>query len=193
MQERARGGMGVYNYRKRFFYPIHVERADPALAKKLLEHYGGKDGELTQVTQYLNHQANSANRFLRELLGLIAAEELAHLEAMATVINKLGEDLYYKSSKGIAWDIRYVNQNTEPVTMLKADVSLEIRSRVLYEKHMSQTTDVGVQRLLGFLARREGIHQSLLNRSCKALSDVGSTEQFMEIIYDYKMSLQVLE
>lgn len=184
----------MYSYRKRFFYPIHVERSDPNLAKLLLEHYGGKDGELTQVLQYLNHQANMSHRFLKELLGLIAAEELAHLETLATVIDKLdGEALSYVSSNGLTWDMAYVDQDSDLEAMLKADIALEIRSRVLLEKQMSRTADPGVKRLLGFLARREGIHQSLLKRSLKTLVESGSAEQYMEIIYDYKMSLQILD
>ncbi len=184
----------MYNYRKRFFYPIHVERLDPNLAKLLLEHYGGKDGELTQVLQYLNHQANMSNRFLKELLGLIAAEELAHLETFATVISKLSnQPSSYVSSKGQNWDIGNVNQDVDQEAMLKADIALEIRSRVLLEKQLSRTTDPGVKRLLNFLARREGIHQNLLKRSLKILTEGGSSEQYMEIIYDYKMSLQVLD
>jgi spore coat protein JC len=61
------------------------------------------------------------------------------------------------------------------------------------EKQLSRTTDPGVKRLLSFLARREGIHQNLLKRSLKTLTEGGSSEQYMEIIYDYKMSLQVLD
>lgn len=185
--------MGVYSYRKRFFYPIHVERSDPAFAKQLSEHFGGKEGELTQIIQYLNHQVNMGHRFLRELFGLIAAEELAHLETIAAVITKLGGDpILYTNAKGEAWNIRYLNQSTEPLQILKADIELEVRSRVLYEKHIELTNDPGVKQLLAFLARREGIHQSLLNRSRKILGGK-SQEQFTEIIYDYKMSLQVLE
>lgn len=186
--------MGVYSYRKRFFYPIHVERSDPTLARQLLEHYGGKDSELTQVVQYLNHQANIGHRFIRELLGLITAEELAHLEILATVISKLGGDpVLFTDAKRESWGIRYTNQSKEPLQMLKADIELEIRSRIFYEKHLSLTNDPGVKRVLAFLARREGIHQSLLNRSRKLLGEGKSPEQFSEIIYDYKMSLQILE
>lgn len=187
--------MGVYSYRKRFFYPIHVERSDPAFARLLMEHYGGKDGELTQIVQYLNHQTNRVNRFLRELLGLIAAEELAHLETIAAVISKLDGDLafLYTSSEGDPWEIQYTNQEIDPISVLKADIALEIRSRILYEKHMALTNDSGVKRVLGFLARREGIHQSLLNRSRKILTEGGPPEQLSDIIYDYKISLQILD
>ena len=186
--------MGVYNYRKRFFYPIHVERPDPAFAKLLLEHYGGKDGELSQITQYLNHQANVSNRFVRELLGLIAAEELAHLEILSAVINKLeGELIRFVNEQGESWKVEYVDQSTDPLEMLRADIDLEIRSRSLYEKHLAMARDPGVRKILGFIARREGIHQTLLIRSRRFLVEGVPLEQFNGIIYDYKMSLQVLE
>jgi spore coat protein JC len=87
----------------------------------------------------------------------------------------------------------YVNQESDPDKMLKADVDLEIRSRLLFEKHLSLTSDSGVKRVLAFLARREGVHQSLLKRARKTLADGGASEQYLEIIYDYKMSLQVLD
>ena len=186
--------MGLYTYRKRYFYPIHVERPDPKLARKLLDHYSGKDGELTQVVQYLNHQANIDNRFLREVIGLIAAEELAHLETLTTLIHKLGgEPFQYKDSKKKAWDIRYVEQSTELAEIFKTDIELEIRSRLLYEKNMTLTEDNGVKQVLGFLARREGIHQSLLNRSRKILIEGKTKENLNDIIHDYRLSLQILD
>ncbi|SPF49880.1 fragment of manganese-dependent catalase (part 1/2) [Candidatus Desulfosporosinus infrequens] len=37
----------MFNYRKRLFYPVHVERQDPIFAKVLLEHYAGRDSELS--------------------------------------------------------------------------------------------------------------------------------------------------
>ncbi|SHN86667.1 manganese catalase family protein [Desulfitobacterium chlororespirans] len=184
----------MYIYRKRFFYPIHVERPDPVLAKELLEHYGGRDGELTQAVQYLNHQVNIDNRFLRELLGLIMAEELAHLETLSAMITKLGGEVARLSDhEDIPWSLSYVNQYSEPDKLLKANAALEKRARLLYEKHAAMTQDPGVKRLLTFLARREGVHQRLLYRCYKVLTEGGTSEQYMEIIYEYKMSLQVLE
>lgn len=184
----------MYTYRKRFFYPIHVDGPDPVLAKQLLEHYGGKDGELTQVVQYLNHQINIDNRYIRELLGLIVAEELAHLETLSAMIIKLGGEVNRLSNPNdSAWSLTYVNQFSEPEKLLRANAALEKRARLLYEKHASMTQDPGVKRLLFFLAKREGIHQKLLYRCHKVMTEGGTSEHYMEIIYDYKMSLQVLE
>ncbi len=184
----------MYSYRKRYFYPIHVDGPNPDLAQMLLEHYGGKDGEMTQVAQYLNHQVNIDNRYLRELLGLITAEELAHLETLGAMIIKLGGDLHrLHNAQGNLWSMSYVNPFTDVERLLKANAALEKRSRLLYEKHASLTDDQGVKRLLTFLARRDGIHQKLLYRCHKVMSEDGQTDRYMEIIYDYKMSLQVLE
>lgn len=184
----------MYNYRKRFFYPIHVERPDPVFAKRLLEHYGGKEGELTQITQYLDHQAKITNRFVRELFGLIIAEELAHLEILSTLIHKLeGESIQFVSRSGEPWKLNYIVQGADPLNLLKADIELEIRSRGIYEKSLSMTKDPGVRKIIHFLAHREGVHQNLFIRSRKCMAEGLSNEHYSQIIYDYKMSLQVLE
>lgn len=184
----------MYSYRKRFFYPIHVEKPDPALAKQLLDHYGGKYGELTQVVQYLNHQVNIDSRYLRELLGLITAEELAHLETLSAMIIKLGGEVKRLTDHNeTSWSLTCVNQYSEQEKILRANIALEKKARIAYENHASMTQDLGVKRLLSFLARREAIHHKLLIRCHKVLIEDGTAEQYMEIIYDYKMSLQVLD
>lgn len=184
----------MFNYRKRFIYPIHVARPDPRFAQILLEHYAGRDGELSQITQYLSHQANITNRYVRELYGLIIAEELAHLEILSTLIHKLGGELaYYVNRRGEPWKLEYIEQGSEPLELLKMDIDLELRSKTLYEKSVDRTKDSGIQKILQFLVRREEIHQSLLVRSRQLMMQGASNGQYNQLIYDYKMSLQVLE
>ncbi|AHF06402.1 manganese catalase family protein [Desulfitobacterium metallireducens] len=184
----------MYNYRKRFFYPIHVARPDPEFAQILLEHYAGRDGELSQITQYLSHQANISDRFVRELYGLIIAEELAHLEILSTLIHKLGGELgYYVNNRGEPWKLEYIEQGTDPLQLLKIDIDLELSSRSLYEKSVEKTKDPGIRKILHFIGRREEIHQSLLVRSRKLMIEGACNGQYNQLIYDYKMSLQVLE
>lgn len=184
----------MYNYRKRFFYPIHVARPDPKFAQFLLEHYAGRDGELSQITQYLSHQANISNRYVRELYGLIIAEELAHLEVLSTLIHKLGGELgYYVNRRGEAWKLDYIEQGTDSLKILKSDIDLELRSQVFYEKSIDRTEDPEIQKILRFLARREEIHQSLIDRSRKLMIKGAANGLYNQLIYDYKISLQVLE
>ena len=190
----GKGGVTVFNFRKRLFYPIHVERVDPVFAQQLVEHYGSKDGELASAVQYLSHRNNMHNRTVQELMGLLAAEELSHLEMLAVVINKLGErPVGLANRAGIPWSVSFVDQSTNPVALLQADIDMELRSNAIYGEYSKITQDMGLQRLFSFLAMREGIHKRLLQKTQILFQQGGTSEQFSELIYEYKMSLQVLD
>jgi len=184
----------VFGYRKRLFYPIHVERPDPVFAKVLFEHYAGKDSEFSTAVQYLNHRSNMPNRHVRELLSLIAAEELGHMELIAVAINKLGgPPLSYADSQGVPWVINYIDQSVDPVNMLQVDVQTETRETELYQQHLEMTCDSNMKRLISFLIGREDVHKRLLQKAQSLFGETGSPEEFNELIYDYKISLQILE
>lgn len=184
----------MFNYRKRLFYPVHVERQDPIFAKVLLEHYAGRDSELSSVIQYLNHRSNMSNRYVRELLGLIAAEELGHMEIISVAINKLGgRSLTCANSEGAPWLINFIDQSVDPINMLQVDVQAETRASQLYRQHLEMTSDPNMKRMINFLIGREEVHKRLLQKALTLIRETGSQEEFNELIYDYKMSLQVLE
>ncbi|MGI6119225.1 MAG: manganese catalase family protein [Desulfosporosinus sp.] len=184
----------MFNFRKHLFYPIHVERQDPTFAKVLLEHYAGKNSELSSSIQYLNHRCNISNRYVRELLGLFAAEELGHMEIIAVAISKLGgPPLTCINSQGVPWVINYIDQSVDVSAILKVNVQAETRASHLYQQHLGMTSDPNMKRMINFLISREDVHKRLLQRAQKLISDNGSSEDFNELIYDYKISLQVLE
>lgn len=184
----------MFNFRKHLFYPIHVERQDPMFAKVLLEHYAGRNSELSSSIQYLNHRSNMSNRHVRELLGLFAAEELGHMEIIAVAILKLGgPPLTCVNAQGAPWVVNYIDQSVDSMTILQVDVQAEARACHLYQKHLELTSDPNMKRMINFLIGREEVHKRLLQRAQILIRDSGSSEDFNELIYDYKMSLQVLE
>ncbi len=184
----------MFGYRKRLFYPIHVERPDPMFANVLLEHYAGKDSEFSTAVQYLNHRSNMPNRHVRELLSIIAAEELGHMELIAVAINKLGgPPLAYVNSQGVPWGINYIDQSVDPITMLQVDVQKETRENELYQQHLEMTCDSNMKRLISFLISREDVHKRLLQKAQSLFGETSSPEEFNVLIYDYKISLQILE
>jgi len=184
----------VFNYRKQLFYPIHVERQDPMFAKVLLDHYAGRNSELSSSIQYLNHRFNMSNRYVRELLGLFAAEELGHMEIIAAAIIKLGgPPLKCVNSQGAPWVINYIDQSVDSITVLQVDVQAETRAGHLYQQHLELTNDPNMKQMINFLIVREEVHKQLLQKAQILIRDSGSPEDFNELIYDYKMSLQVLE
>ena len=184
----------MFGYRKRLFYPIHVERPDPMFAKVLLEHYTGKNSEFSTAAQYLNHRSNIPNRHVRELLGIIAAEELGHMELIAVAINKLGGPaLSYADSQGAQWMTNYIDQSMDPINILQVDVQKETEQNVLYQQHLEMTCDSNMKRLICFLIGREDVHKRLLQKAQSLYGEASSQEEFTELIYDYKVSLQILE
>ncbi|TGE33552.1 manganese catalase family protein [Desulfosporosinus sp. Sb-LF] len=181
----------MFSYSKPLFYPVHVQHPDPMFGQVLLEHYGGKDSEYSAATQYLNHRSNMSNRHLRDLLGLIAAEEMGHMEMIAIAINKLGgPPLHYVNSQGIPWNISYVDQNLDPMAMLQADVEAEVRARILYNQHFIMTNDPGLKKMISFLGGREDVHKHLFQKAQMLIQSSAPLEQFNELIVSYKMSFQ---
>jgi Mn-containing catalase len=181
----------VFSYNKPLFFPVQVQLRDPMFGQELLEHYGGKDSEYSAAAQYLNHRSNMHNRYLRDLLGLIAAEEMGHMEMIAVAINKLGgPPLSYCNSQGIPWNMSYVDQSLDPVAMLQADVEAEARARVLYDQHLKLTNDPGMQAMIKFLGGREDVHKNLFLKAQILILQGTPPEQFSQLINDYKISLQ---
>lgn len=184
----------MFGYRKRLIFPIKIEEPDPVFAQVLSEHYAGKDSEFSAAVQYLNHRSNMRNHHLRELLGLIAAEELGHMELIAACVNKLGgAPVGYLDAQGSPWELKVIDQSSDPIAMLQADIEAEVRSQTIYQKHIELTNAPGLQRMLNFLISREEVHNKLMQKAYRNLTQGGDPEQFPELIYEYKMSLQVLE
>lgn len=181
----------MFSYSKPLFYPVQVQFRDPVFGQVLLEHYGGKDSEYSAATQYLNHRSNLQNRFLRDLLGLIAAEEMGHMEMIAVAIKKLGgPPLSYVNSQGIVWNMSYIDQNLDPIAMFQADVEAEVRARILYDHHFAMTNDPGLKKMISFLGSREDVHKHLFQKAQQLIQHAAPPDQFNELIISYKLSLQ---
>lgn len=68
-------------------FPVRVERPDPAFARALQQAIGGIEGEIRVAMQYFFQAAGARGdaRF-RDLLMNTAAEELGHIEMLATAV-----------------------------------------------------------------------------------------------------------
>ncbi|MDR3601010.1 MAG: manganese catalase family protein [Desulfosporosinus sp.] len=170
-------------------YPVYVQRSDPQFGQIMMEHYGGKDSEFSAATQYLNHRSNLSNYYLKELLGLIAAEETSHMEMIACAIKLLGgPPLSYVNSEGIPWNSDYVDQSLDPLAMLQADAEAEIRARALYDRHLTLTSDPSLKQMLSFLGGREDVHKHLFQKAQALILQGTKPEQFKQLISEYKVS-----
>ncbi|KGK87072.1 Mn-containing catalase [Desulfosporosinus sp. HMP52] len=184
----------MFNYSKRLFYPIHVEREDPAFAKLLIEHYSGIDGELSSALQYFHQRYFISNRHIRELLGIITAEEFGHMELISVAVSKLGgPPLTLLNAQDALREIKHNDQSFDLNKLLQMDIQSETRAIRLYKQLLELTNDVNMKKMIKFLIGREDVHKYLLKKAQRLVRENGTPEEFNELIYDYKMSLQVLK
>ncbi|WP_407309684.1 manganese catalase family protein [Desulfosporosinus sp. SB140] len=179
----------MFIFKKGLLYPVRVERPNPQFGQIMLEHYGGKDSEFSAATQYLNHRSNMPNHYVKNLLGLIAAEEKSHMEMIAVAIKMLGgPPLSYINSQGVPWNIDYVDQSLDPIAMLQADAEAEIRARALYNQHLTMTSDPGLKQMISFLGSREDAHKHLFQKAQALILKGATPDQFKQLISEYKVS-----
>lgn len=184
----------MFSYHKRLFYPVHVEREDSGFAKVLIEHYIGVDSELSSALQYFNQRSYITNRHLRELLGIITAEEFGHLELISAAINKLGgPPLTFVNAQTALSGIKEIDYNTDVNKILQLDIQAETRVIRLYKQHIELTEDINMKKMIAFLISRGEVHKFLLKKAQRLIRENGAPEDFNELIYDYKKSLQVLK
>jgi Mn-containing catalase len=86
----------MFTINKKLQYPVQVDRPDPVYARQLQELLGGKYGEMTVMIQYLfqgwgmRGDAGDARLIrVKDLLLETGAEEIAHVEMLATCISLL--------------------------------------------------------------------------------------------------------
>jgi len=184
----------MFSYRKRLLFPIHIEHPDEKFAAVLLADYDGPDSEFAAFVRYMYHSLYMINPYVRDLLGMMAAEELSHWEMIGVVIRKLGlADLPPYDSSGEFYDAHSLGKDKDILEMLKNDEEAEELAKKRYTKLLNLTNDVYIKRLLRFLIRREAVHQKLINKTINILTlDVGY-EQYAAIIHEYKMSLRVVQ
>ncbi|MEC1438242.1 manganese catalase [Bacillus sonorensis] len=83
----------MFKHSKVLQYPAKPERPDPLFAKKMQEILGGQYGEISVAVQYLFQGWNTrGNETYKDLLMDTAAEEIGHVEMIATMIARLLED-----------------------------------------------------------------------------------------------------
>lgn len=184
----------MFSYQKRLLFPVYVEHPDDKFASVLFDHYGGKDGEFTAFTRLLSHRLHMTNPYVRDLIGMIAAEELGHMEMIGVALKKLGmSELPICNAKEEPWTIQSIEVGEDVLRMLKINEAAEDRMRKLYLKSLNLTKDVHLKKMIQFLITREEVHQSLFKKTSAVIAQGASNEQLSAIIHEYKMSLRIVK
>lgn len=73
------------------------------------------------------------------------------------------------NSAGVPWTAAYVDTIGEVTADLRSNIAAEARAKILYERLINVTDDVGVKDALGFLMTREVAHQISFEKALYAI------------------------
>ncbi len=165
----------------------------------LMEQLGGANGELKAGMQYISQSFRIKDQEIKDLFLDIGAEELSHMEMVATMINMLnGHDLQagnttagnieahvlgglapmLMNASGFPWTAAYVNVTGDLPADLLSNIAAEQRAKVVYEYLYRQINDNGVKETIDFLLNREEAHNALFREALNKVKDEGSNRDF---------------
>ncbi len=125
----------------------------------------------------------------------IAAEELSHMEMVATTVNMLnghkldaqnatvgnieahvlgGLTPMLTNASGQLWTAAYVNETGDLVADILSNIAAEQRAKVVYEYLHRQINDKGVRETIDFLLNREEAHNTMFREAFNKIQDTGS-------------------
>ena len=189
----------MFKHEKMLFHPVRVEKPNPQYAVLLQEQLGGANGELKSAMQYMSQRFRIKDAAIKDLFMDIAAEELSHMEMVATTINMLnGHDVDSQqvaageiqshvllglnpgltNASGYSWVADYVTVTGDLCADLLSNIASEQRAKVVYEYLHRQIEDKHVRETIDFLLNREEAHNALFREAFNRVQDSGSNRDF---------------
>lgn len=189
----------MFKHEKQLFHPVEVEGPNPQYAALMQEQLGGANGEMKAAMQYLSQSFRIKDPEIKDLFLDIAAEELGHMEMVATTINLLnGHDVDFHTigageiethvllglnpglinASGYSWTGDYVTVTGDLCADLLSDIASEQRAKVVYEYLYRQINDKKVRETIDFLLNREEAHNAMFREAFNKVQDTGSNRDF---------------
>jgi Mn-containing catalase len=165
----------------------------------LQEQVGGSNGELSAGMQYISQSLRVKDPQIKDLFLDIGAEELSHMEMVATLVNLLnGHEVDYRTvnggtiqahvvnglnpglmnASGNPWTANYIAVTGDLCADLLSDIAAEQRAKVVYQYLMRQINDKYVLEALDFLLNREEAHNTMFREAFNKVSQTGSNQSF---------------
>lgn len=189
----------MYKHEKQLLHPVGVERPNPNYAAMLHEQLGGPQGELKAAMQYISQSFRIKDPAIKDIFMDIAAEELSHMEMVATTINMLnghdpqaqnasvgnieahvltGLNPMLANASGQLWTAAYVNVTGDLPADILSNIAAEQRAKVVYEYLHRQIQDKKVQETIDFLLNREEAHNTMFRECFQKIQDTGSNRDW---------------
>lgn len=170
----------MFAYKKFLQYPLsNIKYKNVKFAKYLITALGGAAGELSSAVRYMQQRYTMPDERGKSLLTDIATEEIAHMEIVSTMINRLlanatpkeleendlgswlvdyGKSVFPMNSSNVPHTMTYIAVTGNPIVDLTEDMASEEKARASYENLMKLTKDENILQVLAFLRQREVVH-----------------------------------
>lgn len=189
----------MFKHDKNLLEMVRVERPNPNYATLLQEQLGGPHGELKAALQYIGQSLRVKDPAIRDIMMDIAAEELSHMEMVATSVNLLnGHDPeamkatigsveahvltglapFYSNASGFPWTAAYIEVTGDLPADILSDIAAEQRAKVVYEYLHRQIADRHVRQTIDFLLNREEAHNTMFRDIFQKIQGTGSTRDW---------------
>ncbi|GAW92096.1 manganese catalase family protein [Calderihabitans maritimus] len=189
----------MFKHDKQLLAEVKVERPNPTYATMLQEQLGGPHGELKAAMQYICQSFRIKNPEIKDVFLDIAAEEMSHMEMVATAINLLnghdptatsatvgsieshilsGLNPMLTNASGELWTAAYVNVTGDLPADLLSNIAAEQRAKVVYEYLHRQINDKYVRQMIDFLLNREEAHNTMFRECFQKIQDTGSNRDW---------------
>ncbi len=189
----------MFKHEKQLLRECKVESPNPTYAVLLQDQLGGPHSEMKAAMQYMSQSFRIKDQRIKDLFLDIAAEELSHLEMVATTINLLnGHELAAQqvaagsvqmhtqfglgpgltSSSGYPWTAAYIETTGDLAADLLSNIAAEQRAKVIYEYLYRQIEDKHVRETIDFLLNREEAHNALFREALGMIQGTGSNRDY---------------
>ncbi len=189
----------MFKHDKQLLEIVNVEKPNPNYAAMLQEQLGGPQGELKAAMQYISQSFRIKDPAIKDIFMDIAAEELSHMEMVATAVNMLnGHELQadkatvgniqahvltglspaLTNASGQLWTAAYVNETGDLPADLLSNIAAEQRAKVVYEYLYRQINDKHVRQMIDFLLNREEAHNTMFRECFQKIRDTSSNKDW---------------
>lgn len=189
----------MFFHDKKMLYEVKVDKPNPNYAALMQEQLGGPHGELKAAMQYLSQSQRIKDPEIKDLFLDIAAEELSHMEMVATTVNLLnghyldaqhavlgnvqahistGLTPALTNASGFPWTAAYIEETGDLAADILSNIAAEQRAKVVYEYLHRQINDKGVRDTIDFLLNREEAHNTMFREAFNKLQDTGSLKDW---------------
>lgn len=189
----------MFKHEKNLLHEVKVDCPNPNYAAMMQEQLGGPHGELKAAMQYMSQSFRIKDPAIKDLFLDIAAEELSHMEMVATMVNLLnGHNLDAQNAtigaiqahvstgltpaltnaSGYPWTGAYIEETGDLAADILSDISAEQRAKVVYEYLYRQINDKGVRDTIDFLLNREEAHNTMFREAFNRIQDTGSLKDW---------------